>query len=170
MRSASYPRLEPASQQDIILIEESVVEESDPLHEGAETSTLRYIGAHFPYCRPWKPNRTIEFTQATGTTSWTTTDLIATCLHERFSVIAGVDDIYVRRDSDFCRVWTVIPDMNRDLEDQIYAAELEIMDRFPNTRFDFTVIFSQGKDLASIQPSGAFLIHPSGAFPFHAPQ
>lgn len=152
MRSA-YVKVEPASQQDILLIEEF-----HQVDEDENIVTLHYTGAHFPYCPPWRPSRTIE---VSGTTTWTNTydDSIAKRAEEKFSAIPGVEQVYARRDSDFYRVWTVVPEMNRDLEDQICAAELAFMDRFPDIRFDFTVIFRQGKDPASIRPSGAFLIH-----------
>jgi hypothetical protein len=154
MRSAG--KVEPASQQDIMLIADL-----EQVHEDENILTLLYPGTAFPYCPPWKPNRTSE---VPGTITWTSTyvdsiDSIAKQVKEEFSAIPGVEQVYGRRDSDFYRVWTVVPEMNRDLEDQICAAELASMDSFPHIRFDFTVIFRQGKDPASIRPSGAFLIH-----------
>lgn len=136
------------------------MEQSEQIDWPDNTATVLYTGAHFPYCPPWKPNRTIG---VSGTTSWTDTlaDSIASRLQEKFSAIGGVERIYARRDRDFYSVWMVIPDMDRDLEDQIYAAELAFMDRFPDIPFDFTVIFRQGKDPASIHPYGAFPIHTS---------
>ena len=154
---------EPASQQDIL-----IMEESDQIDWPDKTSTILHTGARFPYCPPWKQKRT---TEVTGTAFWidTLTNSIASRVQKKFSAIGGIEriyirrdiDIYRRRDIDFYRVWMVIPDMDRDLEDQIYAAELAFMDAFPDILFDFTVIFRQGKDPASIHPSGASLIYTS---------
>lgn len=80
----------------------------------------------------------------------------------QLSGIRGVERIFVRKDDDFLRVWVVIPTMDLALEDQIYASQCAFMDRFRDIPFDFTVIFREGKDAASIQPSGARLVHPAG--------
>lgn len=80
---------------------------------------------------------------------------------KQLSGIRGVERIFVRKDDDFFRVWVVIPMMDLALEDQIYAAQLSFMNRFRDIPFDFTVIFREGKDIASIQPSGARLVHPT---------
>lgn len=80
---------------------------------------------------------------------------------KQLSGIRGVERIFVRKDNDFFRVWVVIPTKDLALEDQIYAAQLSFMDRFRDIPFDFTVIFREGKDAASIQPSGARLVHPT---------
>lgn len=81
---------------------------------------------------------------------------------KRLSGIRGVERIYVRKDDDFFRVWVVVPTMDLVVEDQIYESQCEFMDHFRDISFDFTVIFREGKDAASIQPSGARLVHPAG--------
>lgn len=80
----------------------------------------------------------------------------------QLSGIRGIERIFVRKDDDFFRVWVVVPTMDLALEDQIYAAQLAFMDRFKDITFDFTVIFREGKDAASIRPSGARLVYPTG--------
>jgi len=80
---------------------------------------------------------------------------------ERLSAIGGIERIFVRKDHDFFRIWVVIRDLDLGLEDQIYAAQLAFMDQFPDSPFDFAVLFRQGKDPDSIQPTRARRIYPS---------
>lgn len=89
-------------------------------------------------------------------------DSVESLLAERLSGIRGVERIFVRKDDDFFRVWVVVPTMDLALEDQIYESQCAFMGRFRDIAFDFTVIFREGKDAASIQPSGARLVHPAG--------
>lgn len=89
-------------------------------------------------------------------------DSVESLFVKELSGIRGIERIFVRKDNDFFRVWVVIPTMDLALEDQIYAVQLSFMDRFRDIPFDFTVIFREGKDVASIQPSGARLVHPAG--------
>ena len=88
-------------------------------------------------------------------------DSIESLFAKRLSGIRGVERIYVRKDDDFFRVWVVVPTMDLVVEDQIYESQCEFMDHFRDISFDFTVIFREGKDAASIQPSGARLVHPT---------
>lgn len=81
---------------------------------------------------------------------------------KQLSSIRGVERIFVRKDDDFFRVWVVIPTIDLTLEDAIYESQCAFMDRFRDISFDFTIIFREGKDVASIQPSGARLVHPAG--------
>ncbi|MBI4573124.1 MAG: hypothetical protein HY713_07530 [candidate division NC10 bacterium] len=55
----------------------------------------------------------------------------------------------------------MIADFDLALEDQIYAAQLTLMDQFPEIPFDFAVIFRQGRDPDSIRPSRARRVYPS---------
>ncbi len=82
-------------------------------------------------------------------------------LRERISPIAGVEKVFVRRDKDFYRVWTVIADMDLDLEDCICDAQLSIIDLFPETRFDFSVVFRGKNDSGWFTPYGAAQIFPA---------
>lgn len=66
-----------------------------------------------------------------------------------------VEAIFWRKAADAIRVWTVIDQPNLDVENQIYDAELALMDLLPDLRFDFLVIFRQGKDTRQISPEGS---------------
>ena len=89
-------------------------------------------------------------------------DSVGSLFAKRLSGIRGVERIFVRKDDDFFKVWVVVPTTDLALEDQIYESQCAVMDRFRDIAFDFTVIFREGKDAASIQPSGARLVHPAG--------
>lgn len=69
--------------------------------------------------------------------------------------IQGVEEVYIRKDRDYFRVWTVLNEANVAIEDQIYDAQLRFMDQL-DLPCDFTIIFRQGKDPLSVRPAGAF--------------
>ena len=69
--------------------------------------------------------------------------------------IPEVERIFIRKDEDFMRVWTVIPDVNVDVEDRIYEAQMAFMDKFRGFPCDFSVIFRQDLDLTALKPINA---------------
>ena len=73
--------------------------------------------------------------------------------------VKGIERIFARKDDEFFRIWVVVADTDLDLEDRIYATQLKFMDRFEEARFDFSVIFRQGKDPISINPARARLLY-----------
>jgi len=68
--------------------------------------------------------------------------------------IQGVEQVYIRKDRDYYRVWTVLNEPDVAIEDQIYDAQLRFMAQL-GLPCDFTVIFRQGKDPSSVRPAGA---------------
>lgn len=131
-----------------------IVEERSEQFEQPMGSILTYYRGAFTHISPtWKAGlRSI---------SHSVINSIDRLFAESFSTIGGIERVFVRKDRDFLRIWVVIRDIDLDLEDQIYAAQLGLMDRFPDIPFDFAVIFRQGKDPHSIQPSGSRLVYPS---------
>jgi hypothetical protein len=85
----------------------------------------------------------------------TVVDSLGARLAAELSNVPGVERVFLRRDEDFFRVWTVIADMDLATEDRIYAAQFAFMDRFPEIPFDFSVIFRQGRDAGTLKPAGA---------------
>lgn len=69
--------------------------------------------------------------------------------------IPEVERIFIRKDEDFMRIWTVIHDVNIDAEDSIYEAQMRFMDEFRGFPCDFSVIFRQELDLTTLKPVGA---------------
>lgn len=71
--------------------------------------------------------------------------------------IEGVEELYVRKDRDYYRIWTVLNEPDVVIEDKIYEAQLRFMDQL-DLPCDFAVIFRMGKDPAAVRPFGAHRI------------
>jgi hypothetical protein len=76
---------------------------------------------------------------------------------EEIRQIEGVELVCVKRVSDTFHVWTIIDKRNDDLEQEIYDAELRVMDRFEGIRFDFLIVHRLGRKMQDIQPTGTGL-------------
>jgi hypothetical protein len=148
---------EPASPGDLL-----ITEWSDQVQNQGDTFTF-YCGTSTHIGPQWKggPSHADSGGGALTSICDTKTHSIEGLFATRFSAIRGIERVLIRKDHDFFRVWVVIPDIDLALEDQIYAAQFLLMDRFPEIPFDFAVIFRQGKDPDSIQPSRARQAYPS---------
>jgi hypothetical protein len=156
MRSLSIS--EPATRGDIL-----IVERSDLIEEQEATYYTLYLGAATRVAPQWKAAPSTEISGSGSlpqTLSDTILHTIEGLLAEKLSTIQGIERILIRKDTDFFRAWVVIPDIDLAIEDQIYAAVLNFMDKFPDMPFDFAVLFRQGKDPNSIQPARAFQVYP----------
>lgn len=71
------------------------------------------------------------------------------------SELPDVERIFWKVEDNWIRVWTIINQPNREVENKIYDAQLDLMDKFPEKFFDFVVIFRQGKMPEEIHPEGA---------------
>jgi hypothetical protein len=159
--------LEPASQHDIFVMESTEQDQVSipgaPPGAGISQAdtTILYVGTrpHVPVW--WKPTRSVSSNEGCFLWSDTLAESLAARLREKFSSISGIEKIFVRRDKDFYRVWTVIPDMDIDLEDRIYDTQLAIIDLFPETKFDFSVVFRRERGRDWFSPYGAAQIFPS---------
>lgn len=136
---------EPAAPGVILIEERSEVAEHD-----RETFQV-YCGLLTRFAAPWK---------AAVETSDSIFHSIGAHFAKHLSRVTGIERIFARRDDDFLRVWIVIPEMDLAKEDEIYEAQLAFMDKFPDTKFNLCVIFRQGKDPRTINPSGARLVYP----------
>lgn len=155
MRSLSIS--EPTSRGDIL-----IAERSDLVEEQGGTYTF-YLGASTRVAPHWKAAPSTEVSGG-GSLPQTLSDSvihsIERLLAEKLLKIRGIERILIRKDTDFFRAWVVIPDVDLVLEDQIYAAVLGFMDKFPDIPFDFAVLFRRGKEPSSIQPARAFQVYP----------
>jgi hypothetical protein len=157
--------VESASPMDILVMEttEQVRRPSTVSAIGFAMPDLMtlYVGAQAPAPAWWKPTRSVTSNGCHFRWSDTLAESLATRLREKFCTISGIEKIFVKRDRDFYRVWTVIPDMDIDLEDRICDAQLAIIDLFPETKFDFSVVFRRERDCGWFAPYGAVQILPS---------
>ncbi len=71
------------------------------------------------------------------------------------SVVTEVERVFVKLDDEVFRVWVVISEPSRDIEDRIYDAELWLMDHFPDALFDFSLIFRGNQSVGEMCPNGA---------------
>ena len=90
------------------------------------------------------------------------TDTVSAAIEREFArmvtQIPDVERIFIRKDDDFMRIWTVIPDISIEVEDRIYAAQMAFMGKFPGIPCDFSVIFRQDLDLAAVWPVGSQIL------------
>ena len=73
----------------------------------------------------------------------------------RIAGLSEVERVFWKAQHSRIRVWTVMDRPNVAIENQIYDAQLDFMDVFPEISFDFVVIFRQGKNQEQISPEGA---------------
>lgn len=73
----------------------------------------------------------------------------------RISNLAEVERVFWRTEENRVRIWTIMDEPRLDVENQIYDAQLNFMDLFPEYLFDFSVIFRQGKGREQFSPAGA---------------
>lgn len=146
---------EPAVCGDIIILEDS-----EEFTERGNTFTF-YRGVHTRIGSPWKADRSSALSEMQFTsTSHTVDHSVEKHFAGALSKVDGIERIFIRKDNDFVRVWVVIADTDVALEDEIYSAQLTLMDQFPEIPFDFAVIFRQGGDPDSIRPSRALQVYP----------
>lgn len=81
-------------------------------------------------------------------------------IREMFSEISSVDSIFVNQHQDTFLVTIVLPEKDYETEDRVYGVELELMDKFPNSLFDFNVIALSGRKLTDVvTPSGQLVFY-----------
>lgn len=72
----------------------------------------------------------------------------------RVSGIEGVEEIYIHQDDDEVNFYTVIPDIDMEVEEEISKREFEILDLIPDVkdtyRYDFFLIHQSSKMKDSI--------------------
>lgn len=73
----------------------------------------------------------------------------------RVSNLREVERIFWKVENKRVRVWTVMNQPNLPIENQIYDAQLDLMDMFPDMSFDFAVIFRREKSPNQISPEEA---------------
>lgn len=148
---------EPACRGDVLILEWS-----DQIEDQGSTMTF-YRGTSTRIGPPWKGGRSSADSRGGPPSDFSSTiaHSIEAVFAAKFSAIGGIEQVFIRRDNDFSRMWVVIADFDLALEDQIYAAQLTLMDQFPEIPFDFAVIFRQGRDPDSIRPSRARRVYPS---------
>ncbi len=109
----------------------------------------RYLSWEFPSLVSSNPNDRID----------SVIDSIERIFVVDVGKIEGVEQIFVRKDQDYFRIWTVINEPDVEIEDKIYEVQLTFIDRF-KIPCDFSVIFRQGRSLDSINLPSARRIYP----------
>lgn len=72
--------------------------------------------------------------------------------------VPEVEQVFVDRQGCNLSVLAVIPDFDVDVQNRIFDAELQLTETFPGTRFEFKVVFLQGRQLKEIvSPAGVQL-------------
>jgi len=106
----------------------------------------------------WHRYLSIEFPSLVSSGSFDSVDSAYNSLERTFASqvrgIQGVEQVYIRKDRDYYRIWTIINEPDVAIEDQVYDAQLHFMAQL-SLPCDFTIIFRQGRDSASVRPAGA---------------
>lgn len=74
---------------------------------------------------------------------------------DRVRHMPEIERVFWKVEDDRIRAWTIIDQPNLPVENEIYDAQLDFMDMFPELSCDFAVIFRQGKVPDQISPEGA---------------
>lgn len=64
--------------------------------------------------------------------------------------VKGVDRIFMEAMHNCYSVLIVLPDKNRDVEYQVFAKEQDIINTFPESNFEFDIVFLGGRQLQDI--------------------
>ncbi len=73
--------------------------------------------------------------------------------------IHGTEEILVRNDSDFLRVWVMINEPDLEIEDRIYSEYITRLKCMPNFQIDLCVMYRMGRPSTEITPQGATLLY-----------
>lgn len=73
---------------------------------------------------------------------------------ERLSRIRQIEHVVSRVEDGIVKLWAIIDQPDVNVENQVYDTQLTLMDDFPETLFDFYIIFRQGRSLDEVNPAG----------------
>lgn len=71
------------------------------------------------------------------------------CFYKGISTIAGVKKIAYKPKGQIITIWTFIDDPQKNILFKIYSVEQQVIERFKDITFDFTVIFNSKESFPS---------------------
>ncbi len=112
--------------------------------------TIWMATAHLQLISPAVASRHVQVTLTPASTA----ELALQDFADRVSMHEGIEGVYVLSSEDRYDVWTIIDEFNEDTEDGLAEAELDLVTRFPDFRFDFMLIPRLGRELSDLIPNG----------------
>jgi len=95
--------------------------------------------------------------------------IVTDYLHEEFvsrvPKSSKIRKIFWAFEGPLLRVWTILEGKDPVLQNEIYQAESEFMDKFREIECDFIILFHENKELEEIHPYQAHQV-----FPLHSSQ
>ena len=73
-----------------------------------------------------------------------------------------IQAVFWAYEEDTLRIWTIITEPDLSLENKITESQLKYMDQYPNLEYDFSVIYSFGKDMKDLNPDWSLLVKKYG--------
>lgn len=74
----------------------------------------------------------------------------AQMIRDSIFAVEGVERLFVEHAQNCYSVLIVLPDKNREVEYEVFAREQEIINTFPESNFDFDMVFLGGRNLQDI--------------------
>ena len=106
----------------------------------------------------WQRYLVFEFPSPVSSGSFDSVDSAYNSIERSFALqvrgILGVELVYIRKDRDYYRIWTIMNEPDVAIEDRVYDAQMHFMAQL-DLPCDFTIIFRQGRDSESVRPAGA---------------
>jgi hypothetical protein len=112
--------------------------------------TIWMAAAHLQLISPATVSKHVQLTLSPTSTA----ELALQDFADRVSIHEGIEGVYVLSSEDRYDVWTIIEEFDEDTEDRLAEAELDLMTRFPDFRFDFMLIPRRGRELSDLIPNG----------------
>lgn len=116
---------------------------------GANWLPLSYLLAEFPTL--WRSEPRV---------SSTITDSLAKYFLSLLPADTQIECVYWAFEGSMLRIWVIMDHPDYEAEVPIYDAELQLMDRFQELEFDFSIIYRFGKAVEQIAPTEANLAFP----------
>lgn len=86
------------------------------------------------------------------------TDLLAKDFVSHLPEDPKIQAVFWAFEKETLRIWTIITEPDLSLENEITGSQLKFIDQYPNLEYDFSVIYSFGKDIKDLHPDGSLLV------------
>jgi hypothetical protein len=73
----------------------------------------------------------------------------------RVRSVEGVENVFFQERDGQVRVWTIMDERDRDVEDRVYGAEEQTLSEHRNLLFRFGILYRHGSPLESLRPAEA---------------
>jgi len=103
------------------------------------------------YLRAESPSEFWEFPHIADTVTHSLAGFFAALLPKD----KRIEHVYWFSEDDVLKVWTVIPEPDFEIQEPVYQAQMDFMEKFPEYECDFSVIFRFNRPFDDVKPHGA---------------